>query len=59
MKKKRWVELSNGGYGLDQKNDMEKALLDFTEAFDLMIANMEFEKRSHLLTFKRKSNMTP
>jgi len=42
----------HGGFGYGSRNREGQEVLDFTVAFDLMIANTFFRKReSHLVTF--------
>ncbi|XP_019253831.1 PREDICTED: craniofacial development protein 2-like [Nicotiana attenuata] len=43
----------HGGYGFGVRNEEDISLLDFTNAFDLVVANSSFPKREeHLVTFR-------
>ena len=49
----RGFEGLHGGYGLGKINAEEESILDFSSAFDVIIANMCFRKRKeHLITYK-------
>ena len=42
----------HGSFGLDDRNQEGKDILDFVVAYDLLVANTLFRKRlSHLVTF--------
>ncbi|XP_009758578.1 uncharacterized protein [Nicotiana sylvestris] len=53
-----YVEV-HGGFGLGDRNGRGTSLLDFAEAFDLVIANSTFPKREeHLVTFQSSAVKT-
>ncbi|KAJ7959944.1 Retrovirus-related Pol polyprotein LINE-1 [Quillaja saponaria] len=50
-------ERVHGGYGYGVKNEGGESILDFTVAYDLILANTFFKKReSHLITFSSRPN---
>ena len=47
----------HGGFGLDDRNQEGKDILDFAVAYDLLVANTLFRKRlSHLVTFSSRQH---
>ncbi|XP_066970190.1 craniofacial development protein 2-like [Macrobrachium rosenbergii] len=52
------IEGIHGGRGFGRRNQKGEGLLELTEAKNLVVLNTQFEKRSHIVTYKSGQNET-